>query len=99
MVVILGYRRQRNFERVLFFLCLAFFLFYGGSLLALNSQIYYPKPPAGLQAFRDCRYFRRALLVSCAAAASSHGVCANALLAPGQGMGARHPGAFFSCWF
>ena len=51
MVVILGYRRQRNFERVLFFLCLAFFLFYGGSLLALNSQIYYPKPPAGLQAF------------------------------------------------
>src|SRR5437588_9707385 len=51
MVVILGYRRQRNFERVLFFLCLAFFLFYVGSLLALNSQIYYPKPPAGLQAF------------------------------------------------
>ena len=51
MVVILGYRRQRNFERVFFFLCLAFFLFYGGSLLALNSQIYYPKPPAGVEAF------------------------------------------------
>jgi signal transduction histidine kinase len=51
MVVILGYRRQRNFERVFFFLGLAFFLFYGGSLLALNSQIYYPKPPAGLEAF------------------------------------------------
>lgn len=51
MVVILGYRRQRNFERVFFFLCLAFFLFYGGSLLALNSQIYYPKPPAGVQTF------------------------------------------------
>src|SRR5881409_1248697 len=43
MVVILGYRRQRNFERVFFFLCLALFLFYGGSLLALNSQIYYPQ--------------------------------------------------------
>ena len=51
MVVILGYRRQRNFERVFFFLCLAFFLFYGGSLLALNSQIYYPKPPPGVQGF------------------------------------------------
>ena len=51
MVVILGYRRQRNFERVFFFLCLAFFLFYSGSLLALNSQVYYPKPPAGVQGF------------------------------------------------
>jgi signal transduction histidine kinase len=51
MVVILGYRRQRNFERVFFFLCLALFLFYGGSLLALNSQIYYPLPPAALNEF------------------------------------------------
>src|SRR6266436_1589451 len=51
MVVILGYRRQRNFERVFFFLCLALFLFYGGSLLALNSQIYYPQPPAALHEF------------------------------------------------
>ena len=49
MVVILGYRRQRNFERVFFFLCLALFLFYSGSLLALNAQIYYPTPPALLQ--------------------------------------------------
>ena len=51
MVVILGYRRQRNFERVFFFLCLAFFLFYGGSLLALNSQVHYAQPPAGVQDF------------------------------------------------
>lgn len=49
MVVILGYRRQRNFERVLFFLCLALFLFYSGSLLALNAQIYYVAPPPLLQ--------------------------------------------------
>src|SRR5258708_7283002 len=28
MVVILGYLRQRNFERVFFFLCLSLFLFY-----------------------------------------------------------------------
>jgi signal transduction histidine kinase len=51
LVVILGYRRQRNFERVFFFLCLALFFFYSGSLLALNAQIYYPEPPALLTAF------------------------------------------------
>ena len=51
MVVILGYRRQRNFERVFFFLCLALFCFYGGSLLALNAQIYYDQTPSGLRAF------------------------------------------------
>jgi signal transduction histidine kinase len=51
MVVILGYRRQRNFERVFFFLCLALFFFYGGSLLALNAQIYYTDPPQPLTTF------------------------------------------------
>jgi signal transduction histidine kinase len=51
MVVILGYRRQRNFERVFFLLSLALFFFYAGSLLALNAQIYYPEPPALLTAF------------------------------------------------
>jgi signal transduction histidine kinase len=51
MVVILGYRRQRNFERVFFFLCLALFLFYSGSLLALNAQIHYGVPPVGLREF------------------------------------------------
>src|SRR5271165_6884130 len=51
MVVILGYRRQRNFERIFFFLCLALFLFYSGSLLALNAQIYYAQPPPSLDKF------------------------------------------------
>jgi signal transduction histidine kinase len=51
MVVIVGYRRQRNFERVFFFLSLALFLFYSGSLLALNDQIYYLEPPPLLTAF------------------------------------------------
>src|SRR5215475_6149961 len=51
MVVILGYRRQRNFERVFFSLCLALFLFYGGSLLALNAQLYYAQPPPLLTTF------------------------------------------------
>src|SRR6266404_8793374 len=51
MVMILGYRRQRNFERVFFFLSLALFFFYSGSLLALNAQIFYSEPPALLTAF------------------------------------------------
>src|SRR6202012_3241354 len=51
MVVILGYRRQRNFERVLFFLCTSLFLFYSGSLLAVNAQVHYGEPPAGLREF------------------------------------------------
>src|SRR5262249_16697518 len=51
MVVILGYRRQRNFERVFFFLCLALFLFYSGSLLVLNADFYYGPPPTGLREF------------------------------------------------
>jgi signal transduction histidine kinase len=53
MVTILGYRRQRNFERVFFFLCLALFFFYAGSLLALNAQIYYSEPPPLLAAFAN----------------------------------------------
>jgi signal transduction histidine kinase len=51
MVVILGYRRQRNFERVFFFLCLALFFFYSGSLLALNAQIHYASAPAAVEMF------------------------------------------------
>lgn len=46
IVLILGYRRRRNLERVLFFLALALFLFYSGSLLALNAQIHYAQPPS-----------------------------------------------------
>jgi hypothetical protein len=51
MVVILGHRRQRNFERILFFLCLALFFFYGASLLDFNAEAYYAAPPPGLTAF------------------------------------------------
>jgi len=50
IVVILGHRRQRNFERVFFSLCLALVFFFGASLLALNAQLYYasaiPRPLA-----------------------------------------------------
>lgn len=52
MVVILGHRRQRNFERVFFFLCLALTLFCGSSLLALNAELFYgSNPPRGLLRF------------------------------------------------
>src|SRR5277367_3928166 len=51
MVVILGHRRQRNFERILFFLCLALFFFYGASLLEFNAQAYYAIPPPRLELF------------------------------------------------
>ena len=51
LVVILGHRRQRNFERVFFFLCLALVFFFGSSLLALNAQLFYSAVPVGLQSF------------------------------------------------
>ncbi len=45
MILIVGYRRRRTFERVLFFLALALFLYYAGCLLILNAQIYYRNGP------------------------------------------------------
>jgi signal transduction histidine kinase len=51
MIVILGHRRQRNFERVLFFQCLLLFLFFGGSLLEVNARLYYTSPPEVLSRF------------------------------------------------
>src|SRR3989442_10892166 len=64
MVVILGYRRQRNFERVFFFLCLALFLFYGGFLPPLNSPNYYPPPPPAPHEFSIPNIFTRPFLLS-----------------------------------
>jgi len=51
MIVILGHRRQRNLERIFFFLCLALVSFFGSSLLALNAQLYYATPPHALLTF------------------------------------------------
>ena len=51
IVVILGHRRQRNFERIFFFLCLSMVCFFGASLLALNAQLYYSAIPPGLASF------------------------------------------------
>jgi len=51
MIVILGHRRQRNFERIFFFLCLALTCFCGSGLLELNAELYYGTPPHALQRF------------------------------------------------
>src|SRR5712692_11770574 len=54
VVLVAGYRRPRAFERVLFFLALALFLFFSGLLLALNAQIYYFHPPITILFFALC---------------------------------------------
>jgi signal transduction histidine kinase len=46
IALILGHRRPRLFERLLFFLVLALFLVYAGGLLEVNAQIQYASPPA-----------------------------------------------------
>jgi signal transduction histidine kinase len=46
MILIVGYRRRRTFERVLFFLALAAFCVYGGTLLRMNAQIFYSEVPS-----------------------------------------------------
>ena len=51
IVVILGHRRQRNFERIFFFLCLSLVFFFGASLLHLNAQLYYTTVPPPLTIF------------------------------------------------
>ena len=45
LALIIGHRRPRRFERVLFFLILALFFFYSGALLAANAAIHYVIPP------------------------------------------------------
>ncbi len=43
--LIAGHRRPRRFDRILFLLLLALFLFYSGGLLVLNAHIHYASPP------------------------------------------------------
>src|SRR5580704_16320002 len=45
LALILGHRRPRLFERVLFFLVLSLFLIYAGGLLEINAQIQYGSVP------------------------------------------------------
>ena len=46
LALILGHRRPRKFERLLFLLVLSLFLMYAGGLLAMNSELQYTSPPA-----------------------------------------------------
>ena len=45
LALILGHRRPRFFERLLFFLNLSLFLIYAGGLLEMNAVIEYGSPP------------------------------------------------------
>ena len=45
IALILGHRRPRLFERVLFFLVLSLFAIYAGGLLEINASIQYGAPP------------------------------------------------------
>ena len=45
LALILGHRRPRLFERLLFFLVLSLFAIYAGGLLEINAEIQYASPP------------------------------------------------------
>ena len=49
IALILGHRRPRLFERLLFFLVLALLAIYGGALLQVNAKIQYGSPPQATQ--------------------------------------------------
>jgi len=51
LVMILGYRRPRSFERILFLVAVAQLLYFCGVLLGLNTELYYPFPPTGTLSF------------------------------------------------
>lgn len=53
LALIVGHRRPRRFERVLFFLILALFLIYAGALLGVNAGIHYGTPPAATSIFAN----------------------------------------------
>jgi signal transduction histidine kinase len=51
LALILGHRRPRLLERLLFLLVLSLFLVYAGGLLEINAQIQYVVPPAATRFF------------------------------------------------
>jgi signal transduction histidine kinase len=53
LALILGHRRPRLFERLLFFLNLSLFLIYAGGLLEINAQIQYGSPPEATKLFYE----------------------------------------------
>jgi len=53
LALILGHRRPRRFERLLFLLILSLFAIYAGGLLEVNAVIQYGAPPAATQRFAN----------------------------------------------
>jgi signal transduction histidine kinase len=53
LALILGHRRPRSFERVLFFLVLSLFLMFAGGLLRINAEIQYGKPPGATESLSN----------------------------------------------
>jgi signal transduction histidine kinase len=53
IALILGHRRPRLLERLLFFLALSLFLVHAGGLLQINSEIQYGTPPLATQLFSE----------------------------------------------
>jgi signal transduction histidine kinase len=51
LALILGHRRPRTLERLIFFVCLSFFLIYAGALLYANGDLYYPSAPFATRLF------------------------------------------------
>jgi signal transduction histidine kinase len=51
LALIVGHRRPRKFERLLFLLILSLFLIYAGGLLEINAQIQYGSPPEATKLF------------------------------------------------
>ena len=51
LALILGHRRPRSLERLLFFLMLSLFLIYAGGLLEINALIQYASPPYATRLF------------------------------------------------
>lgn len=51
LALILGHRRPRLFERLLFFTMLSIFLVYAGGLLEINAEIQYPVTPPPTRIF------------------------------------------------
>jgi signal transduction histidine kinase len=51
LALILGHRRPRRFERLLFLLILALFAIYAGGLLQINAEIEYGSPPVATRWF------------------------------------------------
>jgi signal transduction histidine kinase len=51
LALIVGHRKPRLFERLLFFVCLSAFMIYGGGLLEINSILEYGTPPVATQTF------------------------------------------------